>query len=78
MNLKRVISMVATLLLAGICAADFSQAAPNGGGWKQKEFMITFWFWPPGTDEAWVRTKDRIPVFGNVFAPAAKTQSGSR
>ncbi len=43
--------MLLPLLLAGMCTADFGQAAPKGGGWKQKEFMLTFWFPPPATDE---------------------------
>jgi hypothetical protein len=70
--------IIVPLLLVGMCAPDFVQAAPKDRGWKQKEFMITFWFWPPVTDEAWEWSNDQIQVFGNVFAPAAKTQSGSR
>ena len=47
--------IIVPFLLVSICAADFGQAAPKGGGWKQKQFIITFWFPPPATDEALAR-----------------------
>ncbi len=62
--------IIVPLLLAGICAPDFGQAEPKGGGWKQKEFMITFWFWPPVTDEALARVA--AEGFNMTWATAEK------
>ena len=47
--------LIASLLIASICAPGSGQASQNARPWAQKEFIITFWFSPPATDEALAR-----------------------
>jgi hypothetical protein len=46
---------IVALLLGSLCADISSAPTRSSGGWKQKEFIITFWCAPPATDEALAR-----------------------
>ena len=53
--MTRTQATMVVLLLGGLSPNLSGAPAPLSGGWKQKEFIITFWCPPPATDEALAR-----------------------
>ncbi len=47
---------IIALLAASLCLRVTGAPGPSWSGWKQREFIITFWCAPPATDEALART----------------------
>jgi hypothetical protein len=47
--------MMLPIALGCLCASLAGAPTQAAGGWKQKEFIITFWCPPPATDEALAR-----------------------
>jgi len=53
--MTRTQATMVVLLLGGLSPNLSGAPAPLSGGWKQKEFIISFWCPPPATDEALAR-----------------------